>query len=189
MVCARIAGSSASGMPALTSSMWAPAATWASASAVTRVKSPAAISAARILRPVGLMRSPMMTNGRSKPMTTSFVAELMTVSVIELPYLMVDPDRAPETTAPPRLAKNHDVHAADTQDGTALLDEFDADGTTFARLVLRAREPLDDGIGNVHARNVRAHPLGGLGGAQRPHPNQDERLADEAQVFHSPHEV
>ena len=44
--------------------------------------SPAAISAARILRPVGLMRSPMMTNGRSKPMTTSLVAELMTVSVI-----------------------------------------------------------------------------------------------------------
>jgi hypothetical protein len=34
------------------------------------------------LRPVGLMRSPMMTNGRSNPMTTSLVAELMTVSVM-----------------------------------------------------------------------------------------------------------
>src|SRR6185295_10784835 len=79
---ARIAGSSASGMPALTSSMCAPAATCARASASTRLKSPAAISAASSLRPVGLMRSPMMTNGRSKPITTSLVAELMTVSVI-----------------------------------------------------------------------------------------------------------
>ena len=34
---ARIAGSSASGMPALTSSMWAPASTCASASEITRV--------------------------------------------------------------------------------------------------------------------------------------------------------
>src|SRR6185312_11983451 len=48
-----------------------------------REKSPAAISAARIFRPVGLMRSPIMTKGRSKPMTTSRVAELMTVSVME----------------------------------------------------------------------------------------------------------
>ena len=65
---ARIAGSSASGMPAFTSSMCAPAASCARASASTRLKSPAAISAARILRPVGLMRSPIMTKGRSKPM-------------------------------------------------------------------------------------------------------------------------
>ncbi len=79
---ARIAGSSASGMPALTSSMWAPAATCASTSRSTRLKSPAFISSARALRPVGLMRSPMMTNGRSKPSTTSRVAELRTVSVM-----------------------------------------------------------------------------------------------------------
>src|SRR5882757_2937825 len=81
MVRARIAGSSASGMPALTSSMWAPASTCASVSALTRSKLPAAISAASSLRPVGLIRSPMMTNGRSNPMTTSWVAELTTVSV------------------------------------------------------------------------------------------------------------
>ena len=75
------AGSSASGMPALTSSMCAPACTWARASASTREKSSAAISAASTLRPVGLMRSPMTTNGRSKPMATSRCAELTTVSV------------------------------------------------------------------------------------------------------------
>ena len=34
---ANIAGSSASGMPALTSSIWQPAATWASASTSTRL--------------------------------------------------------------------------------------------------------------------------------------------------------
>ena len=84
MVWARIAGSSASGMPALTSSMCAPASTWASASRSTVEKSPAAISAASFLRPVGLMRSPMMQNGRSKPMTTVLVAELTTVSVMPL---------------------------------------------------------------------------------------------------------
>ena len=73
-MCARIAGSSASGMPALTSSICAPASTCAIASATTVSKLPAAISAARALRPVGLMRSPITTNGRSKPITTSFVA-------------------------------------------------------------------------------------------------------------------
>ncbi len=76
------AGSSAIGMPALTSSTCAPAATWARASASTRLKSPACISAASNLRPVGLIRSPIMVNGRSKPMTTSLLAELMMVSVI-----------------------------------------------------------------------------------------------------------
>src|SRR5437763_1070479 len=96
---ARIAGSSASGMPALTSSMCAPAATCASASASTRLKFPAAISAARILRPVGLMRSPIMTKGRSRPITTSRVAELMTVSVMRPSCWCSPGDRARGTTA------------------------------------------------------------------------------------------
>jgi hypothetical protein len=32
------------------------------------------------------MRSPMMTNGRSKPITTCLLAELTTVSVMALPF-------------------------------------------------------------------------------------------------------
>ena len=76
------AGSSASGMPALMSSIWAPASTWAMASASTRLKSPAFISSARSFRPVGLMRSPIITNGRPKPMATSRLLELRMVSVI-----------------------------------------------------------------------------------------------------------
>ena len=95
MVFARIAGSSASGMPALTSSMWAPASTWASVSFSTVEKSPAAISAASFFRPVGLIRSPMMQNGRSKPMTAVLVAELTTVSVMFLfPRLRPAPSHA-----------------------------------------------------------------------------------------------
>ena len=85
MVWARMAGSSASGMPALTSSMWAPASTWASTSRSTRLKSPARISSASSLRPVGLMRSPMTTNGRSSPMTTSRLADETTVRVSRSP--------------------------------------------------------------------------------------------------------
>ena len=52
------------------------------ASASTRLKSPAFISSASSLRPVGLIRSPIITNGRPNPITTSRVAELRTVSVI-----------------------------------------------------------------------------------------------------------
>ena len=108
IVLARIAGSSASGMPAFTSSMCAPAASCASVSDSTRLKLPAAISAARILRPVGLMRSPIMTNGRSKPMTTSRVAELITVSVMTLSCLNSFVGRAPGARARGRRARRSD---------------------------------------------------------------------------------
>ena len=93
-VCARIAGSSASGIPALTSSICAPASTWAIASATTVSKLPAAISAARALRPVGLMRSPITTNGRSKPSTTSFVGDESTVSVTRPPFRLARTSRS-----------------------------------------------------------------------------------------------
>ena len=39
-----------------------------------RLKSPFFISSASSLRPVGLMRSPIITKGRSNPITTSLVA-------------------------------------------------------------------------------------------------------------------
>src|SRR3954454_18044574 len=62
--------SSTSGITALTSSMSAPACTWASASTPTVDRSPPRSSSANDLRPVGLMRSPMTQNGWSWPMTT-----------------------------------------------------------------------------------------------------------------------
>ena len=74
-----IPGSSAPGMPVFTSSITAPASTWARASLRTRVKSNRRSSSASFLRLVGLMRSPMMTNGSSGLMTMVFVAEQTTV--------------------------------------------------------------------------------------------------------------
>ena len=85
---ARMPGSSANGMPAFTSNMCAPASTWARASLRTRSKLPAAISAARILRPVGLMRSPMMTNGCAGPIRTVLVGEVIMVSMRVFQRLM-----------------------------------------------------------------------------------------------------
>ena len=52
--------------------------------AVARISTvPAFISSASSFRPVGLIRSPITTKGRPKPITTSFEAELTTVSVID----------------------------------------------------------------------------------------------------------
>ena len=82
-VCLSSGGSVSLGLtavtPAFTSRIWAPAATCASASFFTVSKLPATISAASFLRPVGLIRSPMIVNGRSKPMMCSLVAEATSV--------------------------------------------------------------------------------------------------------------
>ena len=83
-VCRSSGGSVSLGLtavtPALTSRMWAPAATWARASALITVsKLPACISAASFLRPVGLMRSPITQNGRSKPMITCLFSDATSV--------------------------------------------------------------------------------------------------------------
>src|ERR1700730_16646329 len=199
---ARIAGSSANGMPALTSSMCAPASTWARASASTRLKSPAAISAARILRSVGMMRSPMMTKGRSKPPTTSLVAELMTVSVIKRSSSLSGPlgdwgcvaARIPGGAALKYagsihdlghrffLAVGHDVHAADAGDLADLLDQLDAEIAALARLILRSLKPRNDAVRNMHAWHVLAHPLGRLRRAQRTDAREDEDLAGKAKL-------
>ena len=82
MAFASKAGSSASGIPAFTSSMCAPARTWAMASDSTLLKSSAFISSANNFLPVGLILSPMITKGSSKPILTSFVGELILVIVI-----------------------------------------------------------------------------------------------------------
>src|SRR6056297_3078689 len=64
------------------SSTVAPAATCAMASASTREKSPRSSSSFRILRPVGLIRSPITQNGSSKPITVVLVLDSMTVRVM-----------------------------------------------------------------------------------------------------------
>ena len=64
-------GSSVSGTPMLTSSTSAPPSTCALTSRSIADRSPARSCSWKIRRPVGLIRSPMMQNGWSWPMTTS----------------------------------------------------------------------------------------------------------------------
>src|SRR5579863_3588655 len=187
-----MAGSSASGMPAFTSSMCAPAASCARTSASTRLKSPAAISAARILRPVGLMRSPIMTKGRSRPITTSRVWELTTVSVMKqflLVRLRIAP-RVPRHTAVEDpgarddvghglfLAIGHEVHAVHALDGANFLDHFDALPAALECAVGGARQAADHDVWNVHPGHMSADPFGRLGGAQRTQADQDEHAVE-----------
>ncbi len=87
------------------------------------------------------------------------------------------------------LAIGHHVHAADALDRADLLDEIDAEVAAFAGLVLRALHALDDAVGNVDARHVGAHPFAGLGGAQRPHADQDEDLLEQARILDGGHEA
>ncbi len=66
-----MAGSSNPGMPAFRSSTAAPDSTCAAASALTVVMSITFSSSVSCLRPVGLIRSPMIRNGYPSPMRTS----------------------------------------------------------------------------------------------------------------------
>src|SRR5690349_6493531 len=85
-ICWSRSASSTSGMPALTSSMSAPASVWATASAVTVDRSPPRSSSAKTLRPVGLMRSPMMQKGCVGPIVTVLDRECRTVSMRLVPF-------------------------------------------------------------------------------------------------------
>src|SRR5205085_1066762 len=78
-------GSSTSGMPAFTSTMSAPACACAIASVVTVDRSPARSCSANVLRPVGLIRSPMMQNGPSELIVMVLDRERRTV-FIRLPF-------------------------------------------------------------------------------------------------------
>src|SRR5690349_8420570 len=73
--------SSASGSPTFTSSMSAPPATCSATSGSSWDRSLDCSWAWKALRPVGLMRSPMMQNGLSDPMTTVLDRDWRTVSM------------------------------------------------------------------------------------------------------------
>src|SRR5690606_33539685 len=82
------AASSAPGTPALTSSTAAPAATWSMASWRTMSKSPCCRAASTFLRPVGLIRSPMITVGRSRRMVTVWLGdESVVVTALVIRFL------------------------------------------------------------------------------------------------------
>src|SRR5450755_4192004 len=74
--------SSASGAPMLTSSIIAPPAICCATSVSILDRSPRRSCSEKILRPVGLIRSPITQNGLSPPIRSSLVTEERTVSIV-----------------------------------------------------------------------------------------------------------
>ena len=91
--------SSVNGTPMLTSSTMAPPATWAATSVSMADRSPARSCSWNALRPVGLMRSPMMQKGWSSPMMTCLLAERRTVCMVLLFLCCVPRVRSPNRSA------------------------------------------------------------------------------------------
>ena len=65
------------------------------------------------------------------------------------------------------LAVGHDVHAADAAHLAYRLHQLDADIAPLAGLIPSAAEARDDGVGDMHARNIFAHPFRRFRGTQR----------------------
>src|SRR3954447_12358902 len=138
--------SSTSGMPALTSSMSAPASVWAIASAVTVDRSSLRSSSAKTLRPVGLMRSPMMQKGCSGPIVTVLDRECRTVSMRLVPFGSgLDAQSLTNLGDPGVLAERDEVKAGDAGQRTRVIGELAGDLEALVVLVgggLGARDQL-----------------------------------------------
>src|SRR3954451_17860972 len=133
-------------MPALTSTMSAPASVWAMASAVTVDRSPPRSSSANVLRPVGLMRSPMMQKGCVGPIVTVLDRECRTVSMRLVPFGSgLDAQSLTELGDPGVLAERDEVKAADARQQAGVLGELAGDLEALGLLVgggLGARDEL-----------------------------------------------
>src|SRR6185312_3045431 len=175
--------SSTSGMPALTSSMSAPAVTWAMASTATVDRSPPRSSSANVLRPVGLIRSPMTQNGWSWPMTTVLERERRVVRIRErlLPFdARLEAELCAELSDARVLAERDEVqagHAAQREGvGGQLVGELEA-----RRLLVDGRlDALDDGGGDLDPGHLRVDE------AQRVRRAQDRDRGDERRVIGEP---
>src|SRR3954462_8967136 len=143
-ICASSSASSTSGMPALTSSMSAPASVWAMASAVTVDRSPPRSSSANVLRPVGLMRSPMMQKGCSGPIVTVLDRECRTVSMRLVPFGsgLYAPSVANLCDARV-LAERDEVKARDAGERAGVVGDLTGDLEALALLVGRGLGPRD----------------------------------------------
>src|SRR5205085_9009516 len=134
--------SSASGSPTLTSSMSA-VPTCCATSVSTCDRSPACSCPWNAFRPVGLIRSPMMQNGCSGPMTTVLDRDRRTVST-GFPF---GAGRECETRAEacdPRLAAEADqVQAGDARERACVLGELAAELEALGLGVRRTLAALD----------------------------------------------
>src|SRR3954454_23051729 len=138
--------SSTSGIPALTSSMSAPASVWATASAVTVDRSPPRSCSAKALRPVGLMRSPMMQKGCVGPIVTVLDRECRTVSMRLVPFGSgLDAQSLTELGDARVLAERDEVKARDPGQRAGVVGELAGDVEALVLLVgrrLGARDEL-----------------------------------------------
>src|SRR4051812_6740389 len=145
-ICWSRSASSTSGMPALTSTMSAPASVCAIASAVTVDRSPPRSSSANVLRPVGLMRSPMMQKGCSGPIVTALDRDSRTVSMRLVPFGSgLDAQSLAELGDARVLAERDEVKARDAGQRARVVGELAGDLEALVLLVggrLGARDRL-----------------------------------------------
>src|SRR3954447_4924994 len=165
-ICWSRSASSTSGMPALTSTMSAPASVCAIASAVTVDRSPPRSSSANALRPVGLMRSPMMQKGCSGPIVTVLDRECRTVSMRLVPFGSgLDAQSLTELGDPGVLAERDEVKARDAGQRARVVGELAGDLEALALLVGGGLGARDELRRNLDACDLVVHELQGERGA------------------------
>src|SRR6185312_5230285 len=175
--------SSTSGMPALTSSMSAPAVTWATASTATVDKSPPRSSSANVLRPVGLIRSPMTQKGWSWPMTTVLERDDRVVCMRErlLPFdARLEAELCAELGDARVLAERDEVKAGHAGQRERVRGQFEGELEARLLLVGGRLDALDDGGGDLDPRDLRVDE------AQRARRAQDRDRRDQRRVIGEP---
>src|SRR3954452_17290316 len=176
-ICASSSASSTSGMPALTSSMSAPASVWAIASAVTVDRSPPRSSSAKILRPVGLMRSPMMQKGCVGPIVTVLDRECRTVSMRLVPFASgLDAQSLTELGDAGVLAERDEVQAGDAGLRARVVGELAGDLEALVLLVARRLGACDELGRDLDARDLLVDELQ-REGASHDQDRRDQRAA------------
>src|SRR4051812_38015137 len=176
MLCSSSA-SSTSGIPAFTSSMSAPASVWATASAVTVDRSPPRSSSAKILRPVGLMRSPMMQKGCVGPIVTVLDRECRTVSMRLVPFGSgLDAQSLTELGDAGVLAEGDEVKARDAGQRAGVVGELAGDVEALALLVGRRLGAGDELGRHLDAGDLVVHELQ-REGASHDEDRRDRRAA------------
>src|ERR1700704_474117 len=171
--------SSASGSPTLTSSMSAPPAICCATSISMRERSPCCSSAWNFLRPVGLMRSPMMQNGRSGPITMVLDDDSRTVST-QLPlFTGGDAEAGAQACDPRLLAKADQVQAAHARDAPRRVGELAADLEALHFRIRRALDALDQRGRHRDARHVLVDVAQRLRGPHEADRGQDRDLLRE----------
>src|SRR3990170_3565925 len=156
---ARRSASSVSGTPMLTSRTCPPIAAWSSTSLTISDRSPARSASANALRPVGLIRSPMMQNGWAGPMTTCLDRELRTVCICFSLLLARDaevPAEARQRTVVPEVGE---VKAANAGDRERLARLLEGELVRRLGLAFRSSDARDRLRGHGDPGDLAVHEL------------------------------